>query len=182
MKNYFMFCLLAISFCFMACEKNPCKEVDCGIKGICNGANGECVCLDGYTKDADGKCTVAPVAALPRDKYIGTYTVTEQGVGASATAFTVTISKGTDNAAIILTGHAGYQCGATQELVSLNGEVYTNGNLSFPSLLRFCGSNQYEFSGFYANDMINNTFSANYTVQDYSGILVKNVTATFVKQ
>ena len=180
MKNVVLCCLMAISFMFAACSKNPCKDVNCGDHGICNGANGECVCLDSYTKDADGKCTVAPVVATLRSPYLGTYTVTEQGAGAASSPFTVNINAGVGENDVILVGHGGYKCGATMELVSMQG-VANPGGLYLESYNRYCGTLYFEFNGFNVPAILNNTFSANYYVRE-SGVTTKSVTATFVKQ
>ena len=180
MKNVVLCCLMAISFMFSACSKNPCKDVSCGDHGICNGANGECVCLDSYTKDADGKCTVAPVVATLRSPYLGTYLVTEQGVGAASSPFTVSINAGAGEDDVILVGHGGYKCGATMELVSLQGVANPSG-LYFSSYQRYCGSSYDYFDNFSVPAILNSTFSVNYGVNE-NGTYTKNVTATFVKQ
>lgn len=53
MKKILLFTALLLG----ACENDPCKNVDCGTAGACNDV-GECHCVDCFTQDSEGKCTV----------------------------------------------------------------------------------------------------------------------------
>jgi hypothetical protein len=61
----------ATIFSLASCaDLNPCKNVECGTHGTCNG--GDCECESGYDKNADGQCS-NPWSL----KFVGTYAVKE---------------------------------------------------------------------------------------------------------
>lgn len=64
---------------------DKCDKKDCG-NGICDEVDGSCNCDPGYEYDADGNCNV-----LSQDKYIHTFTVTED---CSAAPYLVQILRG----------------------------------------------------------------------------------------
>lgn len=65
---------LLISACG-ACEKNPCKNKDCGPRDMGGCFDGECDCVRGISIGADGKCSL-----FDRDEFIGSYDKTRCSV------------------------------------------------------------------------------------------------------
>lgn len=75
MKNLIKFFSFAafLAIASASCgEEDPCKDVECGANGQCDGVVGVCQCDPGYEQDSAGLCDV-----VIRDKYIGTYSLAE---------------------------------------------------------------------------------------------------------
>lgn len=71
-------------------EVDNCKDVACGDQGNCD--DGICVCLTGYEQDVDGLCNTEI-----REKFIGSWTVTDACTASSSSAYTVTATKNNTN-------------------------------------------------------------------------------------
>lgn len=216
MKNYFTFMLLILLMLgISSCAKNPCRNANCPGNSNCNRETGECDCDPGYTKDAKGYCTlcdecyhgmcasnlgacscddgyeldsVGKCRLEVREKYMGTYKVTEQGQNPALAPYFVTMSKGLEYNQVVMTGHGGYACGTTGEPVVMNGIVRTSFggdtyHLDFSENSRYCGTQQLRFWSFSGIRILNNSFTVNYIVSSIStGNNIRSVTATFVKQ
>lgn len=67
-----------------SCENDKCKAIACAYGGVCNG--GECTCATGYegTQCED----------VTRDKFTGTWTVTEKGTLTNPAIYPISISPG----------------------------------------------------------------------------------------
>ena len=172
--------LLGLIIClyFISCQPRFCKIADCGENAFCDELENECKCINGYLKDSKGKCTLRNVF---RDAYLGTYIVSEQGMGANPAFIARVVSNaGEDNVSIY--GHGGLVCSLGQEVpaVSIPGKVSPTG-MTFTDYERYCNGVRYTFRGFSAAWVNDTTFMATYKVENDLGV-VKDVTAAFIKQ
>ena len=104
-----IFGVAAITIGMVSCDEEPdlCKDVDCGMYGMC--VQGDCVCELGY----EG----AACATVQRDKFIATYNVNEScASGEGEYSITVT-SSSTSISSIIITNFGDYT-------VNVTGTVY----------------------------------------------------------
>ncbi len=69
-----------------SCNTDECKDVVCGDQGNC--VAGICECLAGYEQDVDGLCNTEI-----REKFIGSWTVTDACTASSSSSYTVTTTK-----------------------------------------------------------------------------------------
>lgn len=69
---------------YTSCNDDPCKAVACAYGGTCN--DGECICPSGYEGTS---CEV-----VVKDRYLGTWTVFEDGTVTDAAQYEVNIRSG----------------------------------------------------------------------------------------
>jgi hypothetical protein len=67
---------------YTSCKPDKCKAITCAYGGVCSG--GECTCATGYEGTQCEKIT--------RDKFLGTWTVTEKGTLSNPAIYTIAIS------------------------------------------------------------------------------------------
>ncbi len=179
MKNVFILLLLAVCFCFLACQKDVCKRLNCGENAACDAMTEMCNCTDGYLKDTAGNCTQRNMF---RDAYIGNYIGFEQGTGANPVGFPVSIVANFGAENLSLRGHAGYVCNTSPEVprIDMPGTINAAG-VNFTDYERNCSSTRYIFRSFALNRVNDTTLSATYKVEtDLAGV-IKDVNAIFIK-
>lgn len=106
MKNLMKFFGFAafLAFASASCgEEDPCRNVECGTNGQCDGVVGVCQCDAGYEQDSAGLCEV-----VIRDKYLGTYTLTESAYDVDfdttyVTTYTFEVTASSSSIATMLT-------------------------------------------------------------------------------
>ncbi len=88
-KIFFFLALFAVvALTFTACEKDPCKNKDCGF-GVCL-TDGACDCDPGYEYDRDGSCKV-----VVEHKFTGNFLVNETcSNSGTAAPYNVSIGHG----------------------------------------------------------------------------------------
>ena len=88
-QNLLFFILLVAGTFFMpACNKDACKDVNCGANGIC--IDGTCECDPGYEGT---NCEIES-----RAKFLGTWTANDNCTSSGTPSYIVTISTSTTNA------------------------------------------------------------------------------------
>jgi len=124
-----------------SCNQDECKDVVCQNGGTCNEDDGSCACPTGYEGDL--------CQTLSRDKFIGTYSGTEQ-CSQGNDAYTITIATNSDQLRLTLTN------------------LY---NQNFTAIATVTGTNTFSFTGSQASTnfngtgtLTNNQLSVTYTI------------------
>ncbi len=91
------------------CNKNPCKDIDCGPYGTCE--KGVCICEEGYMQDADGACNQRISKLIE-----GVYRARVKGCNTGNYDLTIQGSNVFDNV-LVLVNLGGYTCSTGDELV-----------------------------------------------------------------
>ncbi len=176
MKYLFMsfaVCLtIVVSIILLACS-DVCKDVDCGIYGTCDAADGKCVCVVGYETDVSERCD-----SLSITKFIGTYNVHD--VCASGTSdYNVSISPsstGVDK--VVINNYGNYSAGSV--LLETPATVMRN-TLTISEKIQTFNNHSYHIYGTSATMMPDSTFTLTYKM-DIDGILELDCVAVYHKQ
>lgn len=77
----------------ISCDDKICDGVNCN-NGVCDSVSGECVCVNGWQRDAAGKCST-----MWTTKYVGVYAVSDTctGTNTGLMTYAVTVTAGTDS-------------------------------------------------------------------------------------
>ena len=106
-KPLLISCCLAAFFSVMyiSCKKtssaiDKCKSVACHYGGACDSNSGKCICLPGY----EG----ANCETVSRDKFLGSWNVSEKGSVTQATHYMISIQKSTQITDIVIENFYNY--------------------------------------------------------------------------
>ena len=126
----------------VSCDTDACKDVDCGLYGTC--VDGDCECDAGY----EG----ASCATASREKFIGSYNVSESCTSGNFTyAISITTSS-TGAANVIITNFGGFTTP-----INVNGTV-SGTSLTIPN--QTVGGGTFSGSGQIAGNILTITYNA----------------------